>query len=138
MCTLSGFQERCPAHPKDDSGEPPGPITTPLPPTREPAEGVAFTTTDTEGNELGGCTTNENGTCTASLPPVEQTIIIEEDGSDGKPGYPPMTHPIETSTFLSEFNPHRENVVSLRRPYSGAGQSGFQATSQRWPSGSWK
>lgn len=103
-----------PAFLESVGGEPPGPITTPLPPTCEPAEGVAFTITDTEGNELGGCTTNENGMCTASLPPVEQNIVIEEDESTAKPGYSPMKNPIETSTFLNEFNPHRENFINVR------------------------
>lgn len=67
----------------------------------EAAEGVRFTVSDTEGNEIASCTTDAEGRCTVQAP-NEADVVVEEDESTGEAGFSPLVNPIET-TAVTEF-----------------------------------
>jgi hypothetical protein len=67
----------------------------------EAAEGVRFTVSDTDGNEIASCTTDADGRCTVQAP-NEADVVVEEDESTGESGFSPLVNPIET-TAVTEF-----------------------------------
>jgi len=86
--------------------EAPGPDVPPIseggvPEGCEAAEGVDFTVSDTDGNEIASCTTDTDGRCTVQAP-NEADVVVEEDESTGEPGFSPLENPIET-TAVTEF-----------------------------------
>ncbi len=91
------FKVNCEEDPGDDIP----PIVEQIPEGCEAAEGVSFTVSDTEGNEIASCTTDEGGLCIVQVP-NEAEVVVEEDETTGEPGYSPLENPIET-TAVTEF-----------------------------------
>lgn len=91
------FKVNCEEDPGDDIP----PIIEQIPEGCEVAAGVDFTVSDTDGNEIASCTTDDGGLCIVQVP-NEAEVVVEEDESTGEEGFSPLENPIET-TAVTEF-----------------------------------
>jgi len=86
---------------EEDPGDDIPPSSEQIPEGCEAAEGVDFTVSDTDGNEIAGCTTDDGGLCIVQVPDGTE-VVVEEDVTTGDPDFSPLENPI-TTTAVTEF-----------------------------------
>ncbi len=117
------FKVNCEEDPGDDIP----PIVEQIPEGCEAAEGVSFTVSDTDGNELASCTTDDGGLCIVEVPNGAE-VVVEEDVTTGEQGYSPLENPIETTAVTefagAQFINVRDDVPEL--PKTGSGDAAMR------------
>ncbi len=97
---------------EEDPGDDIPPISEQIPDGCEAAEGVDFTVSDTDGNEIASCTTDDGGLCIVQVPDGAE-VVVEEDITTGDPDFSPLENPI-TTTAVTEFA--GAQFINVRNP----------------------